>query len=348
MHTRSTSSLPRMLAFFSLLPICAPGCGSSTGTHGTGIPQDDLGVGRDLASAPDLTLPADDMAQPGQGSYYRYTISKLTLPQTRNSYAIDENGDGRADNQLGNIIGVLASQGLDPQGSVDASLTSGQILELGRLRTQDATLTTDDPVPVVLYAGKAMANPDFSGNGSFTVDNGIAAAPFNGKLVNARFQSESPITTKSPVTLALKIPLFPGGIPVPLVLHGAYVQFDTGGGQTGLAQGQMNGSVKNSDLQGSVIPGIATSLNAQVQKDPMSMQSKQILSIFDTGGCGAAVASDGVIDVCEVAGNSLIKALLAPDVQIYDANGNYAPNPQNTQKDSLSVGISFSAVRAKF
>jgi hypothetical protein len=40
--------------------------------------------------------------------------------------------------------------------------------------------------------------------------------------------------------------------------------------------------------------------------------------------------------------------VLAPDVQIYDANGNYAPNPLNTVKDSLSVGIGFTAVAANY
>ena len=32
----------------------------------------------------------------------------------------------------------------------------------------------------------------------------------------------------------------------------------------------------------------------------------------------------------------IIMAVLAPDVQIYDANGNYAPNKANSRKDSLS------------
>ena len=46
--------------------------------------------------------------------------------------------------------------------------------------------------------------------------------------------------------------------------------------------------------------------------------------------------------------NSTIQAVFAPDVQIYDANGNYAPNKTNAMKDSLSIGFGFTAVRASF
>ena len=79
-----------------------------------------------------------------------------------------------------------------------------------------------------------------------------------------------------------------------------------------------------------------------------SSSTMQILTIFDVGGCGNAQAMDCRIDPCEVAENSIIKKVLAPDVQIFDANGNYAPNKQNTTPDSMSVGLGFTAVQASF
>ena len=33
---------------------------------------------------------------------------------------------------------------------------------------------------------------------------------------------------------------------------------------------------------------------------------------------------------------------------MFDASGNYNPNKDNTQKDSLSLGLAFSAVTATF
>jgi hypothetical protein len=47
-----------------------------------------------------------------------------------------------------------------------------------------------------------------------------------------------------------------------------------------------------------------------------------------------------------VAGNMLITNVLSPDVQIFDSSGNYKPNKMNTTKDSISLGLGFSAVGA--
>ena len=349
MHTRSCSFFTRSAgAALALSSLFFGGCGGSAPNRFIGDPGSDMGTRVDLAmTAPDMAQP-EDMAQPGQGSYYRYAMNNFTLPQTRTQLAIDLNGDGRLDNQLGNIIGVLASQGLSAQTTVDQSVARGDVVELLRLRTADATLTNDNPVPVVAYAGKPMANPDFSGAGSFTVDNGVPAAPLNGTLAAAAYASEDPITTTKPVTLQLKLPLFAGGAPVPMILNGAHIQFTTSGAQGGLMAGQINGSIKDSDVQGLIVPAIAVTLTAQIQKDPNSAQSKQLESLFDTGGCGAAKANDGIVDACEVATNPIIMAVLAPDVQIYDNLGAYAPNKTNMMKDSLSVSIGFTAVRAQF
>jgi hypothetical protein len=64
------------------------------------------------------------------------------------------------------------------------------------------------------------------------------------------------------------------------------------------------------------------------------------------GSC--AKAKDGIISDCEVATNGIMRNLLAPDVQMFDAAGNYHPNPSNTSPDSLSIGYAFTAVPASF
>ena len=48
-----------------------------------------------------------------------------------------------------------------------------------------------------------------------------------------------------------------------------------------------------------------------------------------------AAATDNIIDTCEVSTAGLIQNVLAPDVQMFDASGKYAPNKDNTMKDSL-------------
>ena len=44
-----------------------------------------------------------------------------------------------------------------------------------------------------------------------------------------------------------------------------------------------------------------------------------------------------------------VKGVIGPDVQMFADDGvTYRPNPANTHKDSVSVGIAFTAVDAKF
>jgi hypothetical protein len=56
---------------------------------------------------------------------------------------------------------------------------------------------------------------------------------------------------------------------------------------------------------------------------------------------------DHIIDVCEVQTNTLLKNIFAPDVQMFQ-NGVYKPNPSNTTKDSISIGVGFTAAPASF
>ncbi len=126
----------------------------------------------------------------------------------------------------------------------------------------------------------------------------------------------------------------------------------------GLMNGELQGSVKEQDVQTIVVPAIAKLLTETVMQNPGTPTSMQILQLFDVGdGNGGTCTNpdgtmgkpgDGIISPCEVAMNNIIQNVLAPDVQIYDANGNYAPNPANTNRDSLSLAVGFKAVAAKF
>jgi hypothetical protein len=96
------------------------------------------------------------------------------------------------------------------------------------------------------------------------------------------------------------------------------------------APAMVNGAIKISDVMNSV-------------------QRKQLLQIFDIGcASNSALKGDGHIATCEVSENAIIQNVLQPDVQLFDSNGNFSPNSANTDKDSLSVGLGFTAVRATF
>jgi hypothetical protein len=290
----------------------------------------------------------------------KLVAQQITLPQQRSDFAVDLNGDGKVDNQYGNIIGALSAQNLDVQGSVDMQVASGQVLLLVDLRSSDVTFASDSCAGAVVTNAQMKANPDFSGNGSFTIDTTVMAGNFAGPISNSTFLSTAPATATTPVSLEVYLPLFSfGGTTMPTTLKITAAQLKLQGGQ----RGQINGVIKKQDLDAAEVE-VAATLNAQVQANPTSSTAMQLLQIFDFGGsadptgkCGqtcqnpdgsCAKANDGVISTCEVTTNPIIRNVLAPDVDMFDAQGNYAPNPANTSKDSLSIGFGFTAVGAKF
>jgi hypothetical protein len=316
--------------------------------------------------------PAQDTLT-AEGTTTKYVVNKLLVPMQKTDYAIDLTGGGHKTNQLGNIIGALTSQGLDTQGGIDKSVADGSVVLLVSLQTKD--MTTADNVGVTVYLGMKQAMPDFGGMGMFTIDPmNPMGAQLLGKIGGGKFSSNNPATTTHPVTMTLKLPLIAGVDALSLSINGAHASFQTG---AGLMSGEIHGSIKKADIDGTIIPAVAKLLTTKVMTDcaagggdggagggdggagkcPSSDQ--QILSLFDTGGCtnpdgSKAVAGDGKIDTCEVAQNMIIMNVLAPDIQVFAADGTtYKPNPAACPmgvmcKDSLSLGLGFTAVGAKF
>ncbi|MGZ3437916.1 MAG: hypothetical protein ACXVDD_00280 [Polyangia bacterium] len=355
------------------------GADLATATPDLGVSVPDLAVGapdlamkpadlamkpHDLAVPPDL-LPGPDMARqmacaPAGGALRaQYVWNAVRVPMRRTDYALDLNGDGRADNQFGNIYGALEGQNLGVQNDATQAVNSGQSLTLIDAYADD--FSADACAASDVEAADPMASPDFSGAGHFTVDAAAVPGHFAGTFAAGTFSSlPLPASAATPVIMTLKLPLLGAIIGVPLV--GAHAQYTRAADGT-VTGGQLNGAIRNSDVQNILVPALAASLTAQVQVTPLSSRAMELLFLFDNGGkadptCVAgtcknpdgtcAVEADQKIDVCEVATSGLLQNVLAPDVQMFDANGNYQPSPDNTHKDSLSIGLGFSAVPATF
>jgi len=313
-----------------------------------------------FAACSDSSGPADvtnvSMANPAQ-----YVANALTVPMDRMQFGMDLNGDSKVDNQLGNIIGALSANNLNTQDGVDQSICKGAVVLLLTETSADATFQNDDATGALVQVGKQfaytgpsmcaanMGGPKYDGTDTFAVDtsNGFTGAQFAGRISNGLYTSNSPVTTTHPVTVALQLPLVSGADPVQLNIVGAHIQFRVSGGK--ISSGQINGAIKSSDVTNTIIPNVASLLDSRVTANPTGSTEKQILQIFDIGCTGMTnLKGDGKIATCEVADNSIIKNVLNPDVQMFDSGGNYHPNSANTNKDSLSLGLGFSAVKATF
>jgi hypothetical protein len=302
------------------------------------------------------------------GTLSQFVISNITLPADNRTYAYDLVGANppKRTNALGGIVSAFSAGGWNEQESVTKAILAGRSVTLLTAESSDPSFTNDTCGATVLNAGLPTDTPpDFTQVQSYTVDDTIGAGNFTGPIVASNFESGATATTTPPVIAHLSLALF-GPDPLALTVYGAHLRWAY---QSGNLVGVLNGAIKKSDADTVVIPGLAQSLNSGLAADAanggLTPRDRQVLQLFDNGGftpnaaCGnscanpngtCAAANDGKIDICEVATSPVIQTVFAPDVQLFDAKGDWHPNPNATsaQRDSLSLGVAFDAVPASF
>ena len=322
-----------MRSSFALIAIALAACGNSD--HAA-----DLGLDEGMPDFAPSCLCA---------MHTQFVIDSMRVPKSNSEFAVDLNGDGTPDDQLGTIAGALEIENLDPQVSVDDALANGTEVVLIEERS-DGEVTSANAI-TMFERGDAM-NPDAGTN--YVIDSSISPSSLVGAIDASVFQSTPP--AMNDLTLTLPIPLFEGVAPLVLTLHGARVRYTNATGA--LTLGQINGAITKQDMDTIVVPAVAQILTNKLHDPATSASTKQqIKSTFDIGdGNGGnctnpdgsvSMPNDGAIGACEVLSVMIIANLLSPDVQLFQ-NGAYAPNPANAKKDSVSVGLGFTARSATF
>ena len=264
-----------------------------------------------------------------------YLVNNLLLPTNNSqaaSYAIDVDGDNSVDNNFGQVLSALAAQGLDFNALTASPVASGSIVHLVHLQTTDQLVANDPAAQATWCIGPPTATPP-TFNGTEAPTCADTSGTFVAALSNRSFTSPSPATTANPVSLDLELPAGAGN--VTLAVRNARLSFSADA--TGnITLGQINGSIPHTDITDLFEPAMAALCNASIQSDPGSNTAMSCKGIFDTGCTGhPEYASDGQIELCEIAESALIQALLAPDVQVADGG---------TLIDANSMGIRFTAI----
>lgn len=230
------------------------------------------------------------------------------------SVGVDLDGDGTIDNALAKSLGLLSIVGGI---SFDQYVASGQLVQLHRL---SATSLSDTPAATwELFAGEPVENPDFGGEGSFTVAAPITS--FEGTIEGGHFEGGAD-------TLLFTLPIFGGQAPLPLVKV-RVVSAVSAAGCDGAAGGAVPAAL--------VAAGVSLAINGVVEAEgcgpevPCSDVVQGVLGLFDTNG-------DYRVTPEELTGNMLWAFAFTPDI---DADGDGA-------KDALSVGWGFTCVGAVF
>lgn len=280
------------------------------------------------------------------------------------TYATDIDGDGKADNQLAKITGVIGSQ-VDLATPITMAVKSGDLL-LG-VRVTAADLTDACAGVTINTLNKPAAAPRFDGSDTLTINpnqtptslfGGIGPSAGTDITIGRLFTVAPPKQSSADIQrLSLNIPLADGVFPLVLqAVHAEGVINDRG-----VMSGQLHGVMSKDDVNTKIIPATAALLTQTINKDPNSSSSKTIIMLFEDQTLPASKAKCMVARDCwatnpqtckitadEVKAQPLIGNFLAPDVQVFDANGNWAPVPKGTDKNGLSVGLGFTAVSASF
>jgi len=280
-----------------------------------------------------------------------FDLQSIALPTTRSDFAYDVDGNGTPENQLGNIVGVLLTVGLDPQAEIDGAFLGGTI-------PTSLSLLTDPSLPASFGAIFGQSLPQHE------------QAVFCGSVADGRFSTVDTSEEVEPGRLLLTLP-FVEGISIHVV--GAQLAFIR---KSDVVTGQLHGAIPVSEMRSQVYPATARLMTKKLAGDPQSTFSRELASIYDTGGgddesgcstsrdCGStpvgssscrnppppvgdghcADACDHVIDPCEVERNNITRNVTAADVQLFTDDGTqFRPNPERTHKDSVSLGIAFTA-----
>jgi hypothetical protein len=304
----------------------------------------------------------------GQQTYTHYVNDAIKAPQNNQEtrdYALNIDGDAqnRPDNALGGILSALKTNGVDIQTSVTDSINSGDLVLLHSVKAK--SLTADAAATWQVYLGTALGSePKFDGTDTFTID---PQSPDDGILNGAITAGEF---NGGPGDVTIQLALTTGA-PIKVKLVGTRIKATVKA--DGCSDGVLGGGITKEELDGSVIPGIVTLMNNSIKDDgangPLACETNND-PVCVPNPAGKATSCDTVRKVCvsstsktilglfdannnveiteeEVKNAVIIKALLAPDVDLLNASGAFEPGVDG-KKDSLSVGIGFTCSKAIF
>jgi hypothetical protein len=267
--------------------------------------------------------------------YVTDSLKVGSTPSEASANAIDLDGDGFPDNVLGAFLSVISSLfGFDAQ--IAGSLESGDVVILHSLHTD--SLKKDHAASWQVHLGHPQPDPVLTGGGTFVID---SAAPtsdtLSGPLDRGRFAG-------GPGVIALRLGLVSGQPPVEVHLGAGRIQAAC---DADSCAGELGGGVTTSEVDAVIIPAMAAAMQAVIDADPSCAPpapgpctgpAGTIVAIFDANG-------DHTITAEELKANSLINAILTPDLDLLDADGRPG---QDGVRESLSLGLGFTARNAIF
>ncbi len=275
--------------------------------------------------------------------YRYYVVDKITVPTSTADamqVGLDLDGNGTVDNKLGSVIETLTTMGIDAGASVTQSIDEGDTILLARIGTTSfleaevATFQTfsgaDPSIAPCNGENDTECRHHLQGTASFTAMADPAGKPLVGTFGGGTFYGTSG-------ELVIRIALL-GADPIDLVLEGSKTQLQMAT-DTSIGKAQLAGMVTQADIDEKVLPAVQANMASAVAADctaptaadcgcTANSDGKQAIGMFDDN-------ADCQVSLEEIKDNALVKAMLAPDVELDGTKG-------------ISLGVTATAVMAQF
>lgn len=292
------------------------------------------------------------------GTHTKYVVNKIDVPATASAskaVAQDLDGDGIVDNALGGLLASLAggAANLDLQTGVDTQLNDATFTLLLSIKATDLVDANgvgtyfffgENPTPAACTDAEdpLTCGQHLDGSASFNVTaNSPSDAVLRGTLAAGGLNA-------GPGSISIELPL--GDIaPLQLDLIAARLVADVSA--DGIATGKLAGAITSKDVDENLMPKIQE-LVAQLIVDDCAPADGVCNCTADSPGASVVDFFDDnddcEIPLAELMADTIIDSTVRnPDLDLLDADGNYAPNSDGI-KDSLSIAIGFTAVGAAF
>lgn len=289
----------------------------------------------------------------------RFVVSGYTLPASPGEITYDIDGDGRPENQFGNLVQTANGFNFfDFKQEVDTAVSQGR----GEL-LMDLQSSSIDPTCMAVAINVAMmpsTPPKYDGTDSISTQFGeswvVLPASQQGEVIITDTSDRTPTAQPPRVDLFLGVHSWN----LYFALYSPVVQVRRF--PDGHIEGQLNGALRPADVDRTLTLPISRTVAEFIQAHASDSSTVgppiEQLEQFANGQCtsdrkqgsGAMYCCHNDATHCriypeELRSRNFISGSLSPDVQVFSSDG-WHPTPSGPNKDGISMGLGFRAVPA--
>lgn len=288
-----------------------------------------------------------------------------------NEYAIDFDGDDKIENQFGNLVKALTGIGLNIQDIVNQEVNAGRNGLFFTVDSEDTEASSCARWSISRAEHKSPANPRYDGDDKFGSLEPIGR--FHGTISRSKFYAAYPNEQEAGLDQVIYVVL-----PMPFTLNptdpnnfivvplrGVHIEgrFLKNAQKVPIISkassvGVLHGVIYQQTINDNIIPTIAQRVTAAINTNCDAKAT--LISLFEKSNNPVSMkkCAANSNDCCsmfsatcrilpEEVRASVVGQALKCDIQAFDNEGKWAPVPGGATKNGMTVGIGFTAIRAK-